>query len=420
MYIVRSLLQKNGETVGAVLMSHDGLSQIQKAEFPDYKDKLIGVTVEPDGSLKATKGYLSVRDISGVSENEILYKPKVSKYTIMYTDKPVLLYDSKADEVTVYNKDLLPFGLRSLEQVTSMPVYKWLSDRISNINREYMEKVYIARMVGRDKDRVLSDSAGVSFTDKFWIKTSDVSATWDELESQRDTNESLSPVALTGKIDADTDYLSGHTSLFTTKGYFRKAIQGGYIIKMREDAELEYPASLLGRQLGISVVECELTDETVKIKIFTDSTKSLVHAAELKQYYGDEDEIYNHIKKINRPDLLSQLQRMYIFNYIIGNFDLHDENTGLLYDPETFEFISVSPCYDHNVAFREGFNGVARNTKGGTSQIELDKLTQLFIPRHPDITERLKELDYTEIEKYLSLRQASELKERVQQVLSWS
>lgn len=34
---------------------------------------------------------------------------------------------------------------------------------------------------------------------------------------------------------------------------------------------------------------------------------------------------------------------MDIFNYIIANSDLHDDNYGLLYDSEKFEFKSVSP-----------------------------------------------------------------------------
>ena len=51
---------------------------------------------------------------------------------------------------------------------------------------------------------------------------------------------------------------------------------------------------------------------------------------------------------------------MDIFNYIIANSDLHDDNYGLLYDSEKFEFKSVSPCYDHNVAFQEGFLGLSR------------------------------------------------------------
>ena len=50
---------------------------------------------------------------------------------------------------------------------------------------------------------------------------------------------------------------------------------------------------------------------------------------------------------------------MDIFNYIIANSDLHDDNYGLLYDSEKFEFKSVSPCYDHNVAFQEGFLGLS-------------------------------------------------------------
>ena len=57
---------------------------------------------------------------------------------------------------------------------------------------------------------------------------------------------------------------------------------------------------------------------------------------------------------------------MDIFNYIIANSDLNDDNYGLLYDSETFEFKSVSPCYDHNVAFQEGFLGLSRTTMGNS------------------------------------------------------
>ena len=77
---------------------------------------------------------------------------------------------------------------------------------------------------------------------------------------------------------------------------------------------------------------------------------------------------------------------MDIFNYIIANSDLHDDNYGLPYDSEKFEFKSVSPCYDHNVAFQEEFLGLSRTTK-------------------------LKSIDLDKVKAYLSGRQFNELNE---------
>ena len=48
--------------------------------------------------------------------------------------------------------------------------------------------------------------------------------------------------------------------MFATNGYFPKAVLGGYIYKLKNDAILEYPSYLIGKQLGINVAECALKD----------------------------------------------------------------------------------------------------------------------------------------------------------------
>ncbi len=111
---------------------------------------------------------------------------------------------------------------------------------------------------------------------------------------------------------------------------------------------------------------------------------------------------------------------MYIFNYIIANPDLHDDNYGLLYDIKTFELKSVSPCYDHNVAFQEGFLGLSRTTMGNSVSLPLDDLCERFIDNHMDIAEKLKTIDLKDIKTYLSEIQYNELKERITNVISWA
>ncbi len=193
---------------------------------------------------------------------------KVKRYTIMHEDIPVLEFNRETDEVIVFCKERLPFGLRGKDKISAVSVSEWLNDRINNLSRTYMNMVYIARKVGRDRDKVIKDSSGISFTDNFWIKTRDSIADWDELKKLRDDNIALNNVALTGEIVENEDILKGFTSLFTTKGYFPKAIFGGYIYKLKKDAVLEYPAYLIGKQIGVNVAECDLDSEYVKIKIF--------------------------------------------------------------------------------------------------------------------------------------------------------
>ena len=171
----------------------------------------------------------------------------------------------------------------------------------------------------------------------------------------------------------------------------------------------------------MNVAECGLDGEYLKIKIFTDYSTSLVHASELKTYFDTSDEIYNIlIKDAKYQEIIEQLQRMYIFNYIIANPDLHDDNYGLLYDSNTFEFKSVSPCYDHNVAFQEGFLGLSRTTMGNSASIPLDDLCERFITKHKDIAEKLKSIDLEDVKAYLSERQFDELKDRIANVISWA
>jgi len=342
---------------------------------------------------------------------------KVSKYTIMYEETPVLLFDRKANEVTVYEPKYLPFALRNLGIIRPVDAFEWITNRIDNAQRTYMNMVYIARKVGRDRDKMIRDSSGISFVDNFWLKTSDTSHRWSELVSLRDKSRELSLYALTGKTDNPVLLLEGHTSLFTTKGFFTKAIIGENLVKLREDAVLEYPAYLFGKQIGVSVAPCELDGDFVNIELFTSNKVSLVHAAELKRYFDTDEEIYNEFVKMGRWDIVGQIERMYIFNYLIGNPDMHDENTGVLYDAKTFEFISLAPCYDHNIAFNEQFAGVSHATKGRSSLLPLGDWAMRFIGNHSDIAERLQSVDYSEIQKYVPAERFAEFQSRIKELL---
>jgi len=363
-----------------------------------------------DQCVSTDKIRISGPDAQGIAE---VTEKKLSKYIIMHENTEVLTLDANNGGRQIINEMFLPYGLR-FEGLTGFQVYTWIKQRISNLSRTFMNKVYIARDVGRDDVKVIQDSCAISAIDNFWIKTDNtLGVTWDELKSKRDINRQLSDIALSGILKPGGK--EGRTSLFTLKGYFPKCVQGGYIYKLRKDAELEYPAFLIGEQLGVDIAECEIEGTYVKIKLFTNDNVSLVHANELQAYF-DVGVLYNAFLRDNRRDILGQLERMYIFNYVIGNADLHDENYGVLYDPKTFELLRLAPLFDHNVAFDPEFKGVARNSAGG-SLVELDALAKRFIVKHTDIAEKLKGLDFSIISRYLRKEQIRQLKDRVKELI---
>lgn len=391
---------------------------IRKEDFNLYIGCIENAVATVNNVIRAKKGNLRVVDASKL----LHIKPgsNISTYTIMHKDTEVLKIDTSNETVEVYNTLHIPFGLKSKNPLKPSEVTAWIRARVNNINRIYMNLVYIAREVGRDSKKVIKDSCGISFTDNYWIKTNDILVDWNRLRRLRDTNGNLNDVALTGRLNLDLNLKDGYTTLFVTKGYFPKAVYNGWIYKRKEDAILEYPAYLIGKQLGIDTSEVKIIGDYVGIKIFTSENISLVHASELKEYYGSDDELYNIMYSIGRTDIAGQMQRMFIFNYIIGNPDLHEDNYGLLYNPDTMDILKLSPCYDHNIAFQEGFNGLSRGRLSGSSTLTLDEYTNIFIKGHKDIAQKLSTLDLSEVSKYLNQRQLSELKSRIKTTLYWS
>lgn len=422
-YKVNYLISSNGKTIGANIrdLQSNKSFNIRKEEFLLYNGQFENAIVTSNGVIRAKKGNLHVIDTKELLNTQNKKHKKVTCYTLMYRDSAVLTLNICNNTVNIHNKNYIPFSLRGKKKITAESIKYWIEQRISNINRTYMNLVYIARDVGRDSAKVIKDSCGISFTDQYWISTSDINVTWQRLQELRDTNTELNDVALRGKLDLALDLKSGYTTLFATKGFFPKAIYDGWLYKRKEDSLLEYPAYLIGKHLGISTSEVKIIDKYIGIKLFTSNKFSLVHASELKEYYNSDDELYNIMYAIGRTDIAFQMQRMFIYNFIIGNPDLHEDNYGCIYDTDTFDIISLSPCYDHNVAFQEGFNGLSRGRLSGSSILTLDEYTKQFILGHQDIVSKLRGINilFEELNNYLTDRQMRELKCRINAVIQW-
>ena len=340
----------------------------------------------------------------------------------------------------------------------------WLRRRVDNLQRSYMNKVYMARKIGRDFENILQDSCALSITDHFWINRSDINMTWSNLQDIRDQNKTLVDVALTGK----TAYLDweaakqGVTSLFATKGAFPKAILGNTMLKLGGTSQYEWVSSTIGKALGLPVQEAvivnpsvsnqrddkgdlivvqlrsengellnsengeplygvaiNLDDTLVKITLFTSDKISFVHASELfidpptprdekGPFRKARDEGQHHryfYDKLPSEEFKRDFERVLILNWLISNHDMHVENYGCLYSPETFEIIGIAPSFDHNSAEFDGL----------IPELDVPDIVASNIKHHGDVIEKIEsgcldEVLDKEIKNWLSSEQKTCIK----------
>ena len=375
----------------------------------------------------------------------------VETYALMHADDVVAIA-RRGSGVEIKLPEKLPFGLRT-EPLDFVFFMDWLRKRVNNLQRSYMNKVYMARKVGRDLELILYDSCALSITDQFWIKRSDIDMTWTKLQEMRDQNKILANVALTGKT-ANLDWETvkqGATSLFATKGAFPKAILGNTMLKQGGTSQYEWVSSMIGKALGLPVQEAaivnpsvsgqrdangnlivvplkseggeplksengeqlhgvvtNLDDTLVEITLFTSDKTSFVHASELFVGSGLSEasrEGQHHryfYDRLPSEEFKRDFERVLILNWLISNHDMHVENYGCLYSPDTFEIIGVAPSFDHNSAEFDGF----------IPELDVPDIVIPNIHYHGDVIERIKsgcldEVLDKEISNWLSSEQKS-------------
>jgi hypothetical protein len=333
---------------------------------------------------------------------------QVNTHTLMHKNEVVAIAKRSLNTFDVLLPGKLPFGLRNTE-CDYIAFDEWLRKRVDNLQRTYMNKVYMARKIGRCRENILRDSCALSVTDHFWIRRSDVDLSWAQICEIRDQNMVLADVALTGEITS-LDWEAareGKTSMFTVKGAFAKAILGGTMLKAAGTQEYEWVACVIGNALGLPVQRVtiknpspggrrendgtlkgdSLDDTVVAIDLFTSSSLSLVHAKEL--YPGEDFSVaefngQHHryfYERLPSDEMKRDFERILILSWLISNHDMHSENFGCLYDCDTFGLVRVAPAFDHNSA----------SFDGSIPELDIPDIIAESIHHHGDVIHAIKE-----------------------------
>lgn len=427
-FFIKHLLKYKGKTVGVELknISNNEIIIIPNKRFVELKGKLKNAEVLNNGVIRGINTHLEVKNITNEEMIELtrlfgikqqLRSNEIKKYIIMWEDTEVLYFNKENGKIKIINADFLPYSLRNIKKLNGYKVLEWLKDRVTNIHRTYMNLIYIARQVGRDVDKVIADSAGLAITDHFWIKTTDTKVLkWDDLLKLKDKNEELNRIAVNGILKGGKELRKDYTTLFTLKGYYPKYSYDGNLYKRKEDAIREYPAYLLAKQLNLPIAECKIQGKLVKIELFVDNNVSLVHASELATYYECNVSSLNSIfAQLGRTDLMNQIDWLFIFNYLIGNVDLHSENFGFLFDNKTFKILSIAPFYDHNMSFRVNFDGELDDIG-----VNIEEWSKYTIAQYPQLCNALHKLNLNVVKPYIKKDEYAALIKRYNKLREWS
>lgn len=296
-------------------------------------------------------------------------------YTLYSKDKPLFEFkkvdtlEKRYEIIREYdeNKHLYPYLLKYDVEMLEL----WIDRRPIPTNREHIERVIesLALTSNPDPFEYLKINNGVSLNDSYWIKSCEEDLSWFDKEYssvnlyENKFKDSLGIITFFGNISS----LGGrmNTPELTTHGMLGKAWRqledGIYLYKKGSSGAAntgnepysEVIASNIAEILNINHVTYELDRWQdvlcTRCKLFTDIDNGYLTMYEFLKTEIGEGKVwrYGDIKKLIPEKMMSAIDDMIVFDFIIENKDRHFSNFGFMRDNNTGEIKSIAPIFDN-------------------------------------------------------------------------
>ena len=298
-------------------------------------------------------------------------------YQILHNEIPLAQIDTQGSCRILSNK-FMPFNLY-LEE-TDDPTnnlsnfYFWCANRIIPSNRQYADIILKSlSMTSKEPAQIALQCHCLSLTDVYWVRTSNESITFKEINLYDNYSENLLiDASLLGK-QVTLQSLKGIEKDLSTDGCFPKAWIGNKLLKG-------------GNPIAVNDI------------------------------YAVNHDI-DPIEYILSLDAYSYYM-MNILDYLIGNTDRHWGNWGFLIDNQTNTPISLHPLMDFNQAFTaydsiEGANCLTTSTQMTQKEAAIEAVKQIGLNQISSINPDWFQHDQPKYEMFLT--RLSILKEVIQQ-----
>ena len=302
------------------------------------------------------------------------------KCILMNKNTEVLLteYDSASSTFTkiyeVYNIEYAPYILKNLynekdfnDNSFRINLSKWFQGRGIPSWRDKLD-ILLHRLNIIAPSELLDKYFGLSLSDQYWLKPINTSISYDDInffDNDFDYTEFLE-ASLSKNSNSIVSALSLNTPNNTTDGMLRKAwiIENDtrYLLKSGYKNELLQPfnevlASEICDRLGFDHVKYTLDTykDTVvsKCPCFITKNTELITCHQIRNNmdrYDSTKDYEEYIKILEEHgivDARTQMENMFILDFLIMNEDRHLNNFGIIRDVNTLKWLKCAPIFDN-------------------------------------------------------------------------
>lgn len=236
-------------------------------------------------------------------------------------------------------------------------------------------------------------SYALSISDHYWFKPKHSKLKYKEVVFD---NDSLFETSLKGEVNVFFNKAKLSPEI-TTTGSFEKGwryIDGEWwLYKKGNERQIfsEMFCSYFAELINLSSVAYELDGEYIRCKNFS----PYMNFEPMAALAGDNDR-YDYVFNILcgiREDLARDYLKLILFDSIMNNIDRHNENYGLLRDPESGTILSLAPNFDNNLALIATTERLNSPSKDGFIKVFTD-----FIKKNEVARSMLHEISIPDID----------------------
>lgn len=223
----------------------------------------------------------------------------------------------------------------------------------------------LAKLNITSPDELLDKAFGLSLSDQYWVKQTDSSIEYKDINFfEHDFEDSDFTNATFGNgLDSSTK-ISLISPNNTTDGRLKKTwiIENGkrYLLKGGYKSEVMQPfnevlASMICERLGFAHVTYTIdtvNDRVVsKCECFINTNTELIPAHQILHNVSEKENAYEEYIRILEEkginDVREKLENMFILDYLILNEDRHLNNFGIIRDINTLKWLDMAPIFDN-------------------------------------------------------------------------
>lgn len=350
-------------------------------------------------------------------------------YCLMHKNVAVALLE--LDEETgfiqktkaLYEREHLPCGIRVLNGLPDRAALNdwWLERSIPASRSGIVRALEILDL--KTTKMLLLRCFGLSLSDQYWMKPENSGLEWGQINFfENGFSEDIGDVLL-GKTDksADLDFSSPDN---TSDGCLKKRwkILDGKRVLLKSGSNPfqqqpfnEVIASAVARRLRIPHVEYQLLwDDGVPFSVcedFIDTKTELISAWRIMQSVKRENSVsvYRHYinccEGLGVKDIGPAVDKMIVLDYIIANEDRHQNNFGLIRDPDSLTWLGAAPIFDSGTSL--GYDKLAGQILSGR-----DIECKPFKKKHEDQIKLVTSFDWIDFDAL------SDVDEEIREILS--